>query len=210
MANNPQKSKDATEEALSAIQEALNTRPPDSRSPSPTPLARAEHPADLFNEEQQEPGWTADESAPRRAANDDRASIGQILQTLHGKPTRLPYILATAAAVIWAVGALITVALYWAELQAVLAAPRTSLAAVVALVGAVGAPIAAFYVLAHMFRRAHDLRLVAEFDGRSGDPPGAAGDGSGRIDRHRRSGHPSRGRRHGRRRRAGAGARRRT
>ena len=92
MANNPQKTKDAAEEALSAIQEALSLRPPDPRSV--TPLGTAEPPvtADLFHE----PSQPSDDGAPRRAANDDRASIGQILQTLHRRPNRLPYIIAGA------------------------------------------------------------------------------------------------------------------
>src|SRR5579872_718786 len=85
MANNPQKAKDATEEALSAIQEALNVRESDipaaaSRVEAPkvevprVEAARAEAPrvevprmdpppaapiapADLFNQEPESTGW---------------------------------------------------------------------------------------------------------------------------------------------------------
>jgi hypothetical protein len=93
MANIPQKSKDATEEALTAIQEALNMRPPDPRPASGTDSDdRLQSPpnADLFQEDTQARDWITEESAPRRAANDDRASIGQILQALHGRHARLP------------------------------------------------------------------------------------------------------------------------
>ena len=70
MANIPHKSKDATEEALSAIQEALSLRQQEPRAETPPASATA----DLFQDEQQRAEWSAEENAPRRAANDDRAS----------------------------------------------------------------------------------------------------------------------------------------
>ena len=91
MANIPHKSKDATEEALTAIQEALSLRQ-QGEAPPVT--------ADLFPDEQ------PDRSAPRRAANDDRASIGAILQALHRKPARLPDVIAGIASAVWVAGGL--------------------------------------------------------------------------------------------------------
>ena len=44
MANNPQKAKDATEEALSAIQEALNVRESDLSGAAPATAAQPEQP----------------------------------------------------------------------------------------------------------------------------------------------------------------------
>jgi hypothetical protein len=100
MANNPKKVKDPTEVALSAIQEALNisdttvdpnrnsigndlsqsgmsSAPPDySDSPFDTRVdtrSGAERPVFDPIEEPR---------APRRAANDDRENIGQILQAI--------------------------------------------------------------------------------------------------------------------------------
>src|SRR5512135_114964 len=100
MANIPQKSKDATEEALTAIQEALSLR----QEPRTEPRAEASPVvADLFPDEQR-----AEEGAPRRAANDDRASIGAILQALHGRPARLPFLIAGAASAAWVVLGLIS------------------------------------------------------------------------------------------------------
>ena len=76
MANIPQKSKDPTEEALSAIQEALDRQPGRARAPrqprharrsrtahAPPPVA-----ADLFNEEPQagQLGRRRGAAAPRR------------------------------------------------------------------------------------------------------------------------------------------------
>src|SRR6202140_2997111 len=119
MANNPKKVKDPTEDALSAIQEALNigetsgddnargsvrsdTAPANSSSTSPydegTFDLRPSADRPVF-EPIEEP------RAPRRAANDDRATIGQILQALQkGRPARSVYTLATAFAAVWIIG----------------------------------------------------------------------------------------------------------
>ncbi len=90
--------------------------------------------------------------------------IGQILQTLHRRPARTPYIVASVAAVIWTAGAhRHRLSLSRGELQALFGDPahrhcrRRS-----ALASAIAVPVIFFYVLAHMFRRAQDLRLVAE------------------------------------------------
>ena len=81
MANFPQKSKDATQEALSAIQDALSVRQSDPRNPDDAAAT-----ADLFHEEA--PAWAGDDKSQLRAANDDRANIGQILQTLRSPIAR--------------------------------------------------------------------------------------------------------------------------
>jgi hypothetical protein len=170
MANIPQKSQGAAEEALSAIHEALTTRQPER--PAAAPIAPGpdgdlaqDHPpvtADLFNEETQPTTWDSDEAPPRRAANDDRASLGQMLQAMHRRPARMPYIAASVAAFLWTAGGLATVYLYGSELQAMLATPRVGFAAVVGIASGIIVPVIFFYVLAHMFRRSQDLRLVAE------------------------------------------------
>ncbi len=158
MANIPHKSKDATEEALSAIQEALSLRQQEPRAETPPTSATA----DLFQDEQQRAEWSAEENAPRRAANDDRASIGQLLQTLHRRPARLPYMVATVAAAVWAGGGLIAAWLFRPELEAIIATPRTGFVALVGFAAVLAVPVIFFFVLAHMFRRSQDLRLVAE------------------------------------------------
>ena len=127
MANNPKKVKDPTEVALSAIQEALNisdTTVDTSRNslgnelradPSAPPAyselsfdardtrASAERPVFDPIEEPR---------SPRRAANDDRETIGQILQAIQkGRPARSVYTLASVFAGVWIVGcALLTFA----------------------------------------------------------------------------------------------------
>ena len=196
MANIPQKSKDATEEALTAIQEALNLRPGE-------PLASPAI-ADLFPDEQ-----SSDENAPRRAANDDRASIGAILQALHRRPARLPYVIASGAAAVWVAGGLIAALLFRPELETAFASPAHRLCRAGRLCRRACRP-------GHLLLRArpHVPPLAGaaagrRIHGRGGHAAGAAGSGRARVDRHRRPGHPPRSRRHGRRRRARARARRR-
>src|SRR5712692_4047674 len=111
MANTPKKMQDPTEAALSAIQDALNLRetepapaagrtaaPPLEPEPPRENRRRQRAPAvdeDLFFESPpipaNEPGIEGPQ-APRRAANDDRRSVGQILQALQRRPSLGPYV----------------------------------------------------------------------------------------------------------------------
>ena len=164
MANNPQKSKDATEEALSAIQEALNVRAPET-GPGPDANKDAASPAtppgpDLFPQDASQ-AWPLGESTPRRAANDDRVDIGQILQTLRHRSSRTPYIAAAIGGFIWIVGGLAIASLYGAELRSAFPASGFGLAAIVALATVLIVPAIFFLLLAHMFTRAQDMRVVA-------------------------------------------------
>ena len=168
MANTPQKAKDAAEEALNAIQEALNVRAPEPRpgasfgTPAEADAANPPSSADLFHPDVPPPVWPAGETAPRRAANDDRAGIGQILQALRHRPTRAPYVAAAVASFIWVAGGLALIALYNAEIRAAFGSASTGLAAMVALAAVIVVPVIFAFVLAHMFHRANDMRVVAE------------------------------------------------
>src|SRR6186997_935118 len=87
-ANRPQKSNDPAKEALSAIEDALRMRGDESTPPlRPMPPVEGERRSggDLFQDDVTPPAW-AEESPVRRAANDDRAAIGKILQTLQRRP----------------------------------------------------------------------------------------------------------------------------
>src|ERR1019366_3356830 len=133
MANNPKKVKDPTEVALSAIQEALNISdvstadnarssvrsdmtPTNSSSTSPyndgpfDPRPSNDRP--IF-EPIEEPRST------RRAANDDRETIGQILQAIQkGRPARRVYTFATAVAGLWIAGCILLTVSFLPALQA--------------------------------------------------------------------------------------------
>jgi Apolipoprotein A1/A4/E domain len=166
MANIPQKSKDATEEALSAVQDALNVRPPETPPVASTTESETASPPDSQNAElfpQETPvGWPVGEAGPRRAANDDRAGIGQILQTLRHPPARGPYMAAGIAGFIWVAGGLALALMYAGEMRSMAATPGIGLVAAIALAALIAVPVVFFFVLAHMFNRAQDMRVVAE------------------------------------------------
>src|SRR5476651_1407220 len=120
MANNPKKVKDPTEVALSAIQEALNIGDmpdADNRGSVRSDVAPPSPSTSTYNE-----GFDTRSSSStdrpifdpieeprqsRRAANDDRETIGQILQAIQkGRPARNVYTLATLFTGIWIVAAI--------------------------------------------------------------------------------------------------------
>jgi len=164
MAKIPQKSSDPTKDAISAIEDALRARDEDPHlAPPAMPAEPRQSPgADLFQEEAQAEPWTADDGPVRRAANDDRAAIGKILQTLQRRPTRTPYVVATGLSALWVIGATAFAAVFKSKILEVAAQPDLAIPFMVAAGAAVIVPIAVFYALAHTIRRTQDLRLVAQ------------------------------------------------
>src|ERR1700709_2331837 len=132
MANNPKKVKDPTEVALSAIQEALNISdaPPDMRgsvrsdpgqvsSPATSPYNDSFDTRDSRSNDDRPTFEQIEARSPRRAANDDRATIGQILQAIQkGRPARNVYTLATLFAGVWILGAGLLTVSFLPSLQA--------------------------------------------------------------------------------------------
>src|SRR5215813_2849163 len=183
MANTPKKIKDPTEAALSAIQDALSARDAveasardaaeaEAASPPPAEIA----PVPPAEEPSSEPTWRAvpaatpeeeprqpeEQSLLRRAANDDRESIGQILRTLQRRPAHTSYITATVFAGLWVLAGLVLGWMYLPELQSALG-PTGLTAPVLAMLGVVFfVPIIFFYVLAHMAWRSQELRLITQ------------------------------------------------
>ncbi|MCC6946224.1 MAG: hypothetical protein IT539_00520 [Bradyrhizobiaceae bacterium] len=113
MAKTPRKAQDPTQAALSAIEEALQIA---EEIPAGEAAARADGRESALPPQ----GAILDEPpGPRRrpgrrleryahtAANDDRHSVGQILQALHGRPPRMPYYVAAIASAWWVVMALV-------------------------------------------------------------------------------------------------------
>ena len=169
MANNPQLTKNATDEALAAVEDALSLRAPAERV-EPQLIAEpgidlgGETPpvtADLFRDNETAPHWPSADSAPRLPANDDRANMGQILQTLRRRRARAPYAIASIAALGWIAGAGATAILLRSELLTLLATPGIGIAAAIAAVCGVVVPVIFFYVIAHMFSRSQDMRLCS-------------------------------------------------
>ena len=174
MANIPKKVKDPAETALTAIQEAL--KGPDASAgrggagadmasgsaDGSRRMARGAASASdnsLFDDAA--PG-ADDQSMTRRAANDDRQSIGQILQTLQRRPPKTSFLVATLFAVAWVIGGFI-VACTLSSRPAIRRGPgRRRAPALIGLAALVLAPVAFFFVLAHMVWRSRELRLIAQ------------------------------------------------
>src|SRR6202051_5029068 len=194
MANNPKKVKDPTEVALSAIQEALNisdvSAVDDSRSSvrgDVAPAITASPPA--YDEPTFDPRPSTDRQTfesvedmrpTRRAANDDRETIGQILQAIQkGRPARNVYTLASLFAAVWVLGAgLLTVA-FLPSLQAAVGQGSGALA-LAGLAALFFAPVLLFYFLASLAWRGQELRMIAQSMAqvaiRFSEPEGAASD----------------------------------
>ena len=187
MATEP-KRKDPTEAALSAIEEALSLdatpgrqarrkeegepRLPDvaeSRPLSEAPrrplegegivLPAAEPAAEPAAPP---PPRAAEIVSPDRAAvaNDDRESVGSILQALQRRPSRRPYVLATLASALWlgAVAGFVTT-----QIEGGFHAFIPALSPVQLLVAAVAlfAPLVLFYVAAMLAVRSMEMKQVA-------------------------------------------------
>jgi len=168
MANNPKKVKDPTEVALSAIQEALNIS--DINADTSRSAPRDEHDHDdevappvppatpsfepVFEARQprmETPSFEPIEEsrAPivtRRPANDDRETIGQILQAIQkGRPARNVYTLATLFAGVWIVGCGLLTIFALPSLQASMSQGSGGVLVIAGLVALFFAPVLLFY-----------------------------------------------------------------
>src|SRR5215470_13524154 len=175
MAIYSKKGKDPTEVALSAIQEALNIRESDlkpTRSAGPPEAAAAAEAADEsrlrgargsareipIETPATDPGH--DQREVVKAANDDRESIGLILQSLQRRPARTPFIIASLFTALWTIAALGLIYGLGGQLRQI--SGETGWApTVIGLSGAFSAPIVFFYALAHMVARLSELRIVS-------------------------------------------------
>src|SRR4051812_38491582 len=194
MANNPKKVKDPTEVALSAIQEALNISDNSvdtTRTPARNDAALSEQPAPQpfddppfdFRPGPERPAFEPLEEplAPRRAANDDRETIGQILQAIQkGRPTRNVYMLATLFAGVWLLGAGLLTISFLPSLQASLGQGSGGTLVLAGLAALFFAPVLLFYFLASLSWRGQELRMIAQSMAqvaiRFSEPEGAASD----------------------------------
>src|SRR5947207_4997387 len=200
MANNPKKVKDPTEVALSAIQEALNISDgaaadsarssvhSDAAPTNASSISSASTPA--YNESafdtrpnEDRPTFEPIEEArsTRRAANDDRETIGQILQAIQkGRPARNVYAIATAFAGVWTLGAALLTISFLPSLQAVIGQGSGGTLVLAGLAALFFAPVLLFYFLASLSWRGQELRMIAESMAqvaiRFSEPEGAASD----------------------------------
>src|SRR3954453_12193233 len=177
MANTPKKVKDPTEVALSAIQEALNIsdvtadnnrHPADSEGSPSTSSSDAPVYSDAEYDTRaniERPIFDSidEPRAPRRAANDDRETIGQILQALQkGRPARSVYTLATLFAAVWIVGAALLTIGFLPSLQATVGHGSAGTLVLAGLAVVFFAPVLLFYFLASLSWRGQELRMIAQ------------------------------------------------
>src|SRR5882724_10242551 len=200
MANNPKKVKDPTEVALSAIQEALNISDgaaadsarssvhSDGAPTNASSTSSASTPA--YNESAFDTRPSEDRSVfepieeprpSRRAANDDRETIGQILQAIQkGRPTRNVYTLATIFAGVWLVGAGLLTVSFLPSLQAAIGQGSGGTLVLAGLAALFFAPVLLLYFLASLSWRGQELRMIAQSMAqvaiRFSEPEGAASD----------------------------------
>src|SRR6188474_1733192 len=89
----------------------------------------------------------------QRAANDDRQSVGQVLQSLQRRPSRAPYAAAFFLSVAWVIlGLLVGASYFGSDLKS--AFSQGVHPALFALAAGIALPVLLFYVVAHMIRRA--------------------------------------------------------
>src|SRR5947207_8848238 len=165
MANNPKKVKDPTEVALSAIQEALNIGDASAADNNRGLVRNDAAPASssvlpVFEQSSFDPRPGADRPtfetsdeprASRRAANDDRETIGQILQAIQkGRPARNAYTVATLFAAVWVIGAGLLTISFLPSLQAFFGQGGGGTLALAGLVTVFFAPVLLFYSLASL------------------------------------------------------------
>src|SRR6185437_9731261 len=175
MANTPKKVKDPTEVALSAIQEALNisdasasetSRPAHVEVTAPMPSTSA-FPAPSFDAltSVDRPAFEPLEEIrqTRRPANDDRETIGQLLQAIQkGRPTRAARMFAIAASAVWIVGGLIIALSFRSSLAATLGLGVGGVLTVAGLLALLLAPALMFFYMANLSSSGRELQMIAQ------------------------------------------------
>src|SRR5581483_10973920 len=177
MANTPKKVKDPTEVALSAIQEALNIGESSaaegnrgsvrSETTSAGPAAAAPFDEPTFDarpgNERQIFNPVEEPRVKRRAANDDRETIGQILQAIQkGRPARNAYTLATLATGMWIIAAIFLTVSFWPSLQASMGQGPGGVLVLAGLVALISAPVLMFFFLANLSWRGQQMQTIAQ------------------------------------------------
>ena len=118
--------------------------------------------------------------SPRRAANDDRETIGQILQAIQkGSPARSVYTLASVFGAVWVIGCGLLTVSFLPALQAAIGQSGGVLV-LAGLAALFFAPVLLFYFLASLAWRGQEMRMIAQSMAqvaiRFSEPEGAAAD----------------------------------
>ena len=171
----PRKARNPTELALSAIQDALNIRDADAKAPGAAVPDARDNANDMRTGAPRSPGSPGaarealdaplttpggEEEEMTRAANDDRATIGQIMQSLQRRPAGTAFIIASLFAATSVICALGLIYGFWGQLSDLMHGVR-AVPTVIGLLAAFSAPIMFFYAAANMVARSNELRIVA-------------------------------------------------
>jgi hypothetical protein len=164
MPNTPNKIKDPTEAALSAIQGALSARDAAAEAQASPPAPQVSAAAELqwlgtSSAPNADVGQSAEEISSRTAANNDPPSIGDLLRALQRRPAGISYLTATLFAGLWLLAGLVVAWIYWPAMWLALG-PTAIAAPLLTIVFFV--PIIFFYVVAHMRWRSQELRLITQ------------------------------------------------
>ena len=170
MAKNP-KVKDPTEVALSAIQEALNIgdlpetdNSRDNHLRNEPTLGAATRGPDNRGSDLRQPA--DDLGAPvfdRLPANDDRETIGNILQAIQkGRPRRNAYTVATLFSGLWIAGVGFLAFAFLPALESIAGLGSAGALAMIGLIAVLVAPLLLFYFLASMAWRSQEMSMIAQ------------------------------------------------
>src|SRR5258708_18093194 len=174
MASYSKKGEAPTEVARSAIQDPPNVRERGIKSILAA-AAAAMPPAMEIPDEAFRPGPRTTREIPTempatgphrdgrdvvRAANDDRESIGQIMQSLQRRPARTPFVIASLFTALWTIAALALIYGFSEQLGEISSGAGWTPTAI-GVAGAFGAPSVFFYALANMVARLNELRIIS-------------------------------------------------
>jgi hypothetical protein len=169
MANTPKKIDQTDEDMMSAIEDALalNEQKPEA---DPAPSAETTSlpatpvpPSPSSPDEANLVPPVRNTLAPQRAANDDRQSVGQILASLHRKPSFTPFIVAATISAVWTLGIILYArGRYHDELNAIKSITQLfDQPFFVPLAAMIIVPVIGFFVFAALIRRSQEMRFAA-------------------------------------------------
>jgi hypothetical protein len=159
---------DEVETALSAIDEALNPLGTDKPKAPPVEVeprpARTAPPVenDLFRPTPAPSAAAPKQGLSRRAANDDRESIGDILRALSPVGGRSPYLVAAVCSLVWVAACALLTFANAADLRLLLSPSPLTAPALYGVLAAFIAPVALAFAIARMVARSRELRAIAQ------------------------------------------------
>ncbi|MBO0753196.1 MAG: apolipoprotein A1/A4/E family protein, partial [Bradyrhizobiaceae bacterium] len=159
----------ADDDLPAVVRAAIDQEAPDLRDTQNTPLSSKARPAPVKQADGRRPAPEISLNAPLpdegdhamvRTRKDDLESIGQIMEALERRPSRMPFVIASLFTALWAIATAALVYGFGGHIRQM--ADEAGLApTVIGLCGAFGAPVVFFFALASMIARLNELRIVS-------------------------------------------------